>query len=264
MKSIIFFYHRLHGFFSQISLCKSVLIICVICGLYSCHKDLDRKPLNANIGDIQYSTPLGYKQVLAKAYGSYSLVSSTGVGNSDVNVPGITDAATTDFVRAWWNLQELTTDEAKCAWNDANLQTFHNFSWTASNVLIHALYARSLFQITVCNEFIRESTDEKLNSRNIAGKDADDIRQYRAETRFLRAFQYWVLMDLFGNPPFVTENDPIGKYIPPQITRAELFTYIESELKAIESDLVAPKQNEYGRADQAAAWALLTGVLVYI
>src|ERR1019366_9022099 len=80
---------------------------------------------------------------------------------------------------------------------------------------------------------------------------------YRAEARFLRAFQYWVLMDLFGNPALVTENDPIGDYIPKQIQRADLFNYIESELKGVDSNLVAPRQNEYGRADQAAAWALL-------
>lgn len=234
-------------------------MICLLAaqGLSNCTKDLDRQPLNSNTSEIQYSTPLGYKQVLAKAYGSYSLVSSTGVGNSDVNVSGITDAATTDFLRSWWNLQELTTDEAKCAWNDANLQSFHNFSWTANNVLINAIYARSLFQITVCNEFIRESSDEKLNGRNISGHDATDIKYYRAEARFLRAFQYWVLMDLFANPPFVTENDPIGKYIPKQIQRKDLFTYIESELKEIESLLVPAGQNEYGRADQGAAWALL-------
>lgn len=235
-------------------------ILLVAIAAMSCHKDLDRKPTNSNISDVQYSTPLGYKQVLAKVYGSYSLVSSTGVGNSDVNVPGITDAATTDFVRAWWNLQQLTTDEAKCAWNDANLQSFHNFSWTANNVLIHALYARSLFQITVCNEFIRESSDEKLESRGIRGADAEEIRNFRAEARFLRAFQYWVLMDLFGNPPFVTENDPIGKYIPPRITRANLFSYVESELKDIETLLVGARENEYGRADQAAAWALLARI----
>ncbi|WP_217605516.1 RagB/SusD family nutrient uptake outer membrane protein [Chitinophaga sp. GbtcB8] len=222
-----------------------------------CAKDLNLKPLNSNIADVQYATPLGYKQVLAKVYGSYSLVSSTGVGNSDVNVPGITDAGTTDFLRAYWNLQELTTDEAKCAWNDANLQSYHNFNWTSSNIFINALYSRCLFSITICNEFIRESTDEKLASRGIGGKDADDIKHYRAEARFVRAFQYWVLMDLFGQPPFVTDQDPIGKFIPKQISRTELFTYIETELKAIDGELVPPRGNEYGRADQAAAWALL-------
>ncbi|MBC7866911.1 MAG: RagB/SusD family nutrient uptake outer membrane protein [Gloeobacteraceae cyanobacterium ES-bin-316] len=240
----------------------NIVAITVLAGtlFISCTKDLDRKPLNTNIADVQYSTALGYKQVLAKVYGSYSLVSSTGVGVSDVQVPGITDAATTDFVRSWWNMQELTTDEAICAWNDGNLQGFHNFNWTSNNIYVNATYARSLFQITICNEFIRESTNEKLSSRNISGADADNIRRYRAEARFLRAFQYWVLMDLFGNPPFVTENDPIGKYIPKQIKRSDLFLYIESELKAIDADLVPARQNEYARADQAAAWALLARV----
>ncbi|MEO6546979.1 MAG: RagB/SusD family nutrient uptake outer membrane protein [Ferruginibacter sp.] len=233
------------------------MLLLVIVFFSACTKDLDRQPLNSNTSALQYSTPSGYKQVLAKVYGSYSLVSSTGVGNSDMNVAGITDAGVTDFLRSYWNLQELTTDEAVCAWNDVNLQSFHNLNWTASNVLINALYARSLYQITVANEFIRNSTDEKIAAHGITGKDATDIANYRAEARFLRAFQYWVLMDLFANPPFVTEADPIGKYIPKQITRKDLFTYVESELKAVEGTLVAARTNEYGRADQAAAWSLL-------
>jgi len=225
--------------------------------LAACHKDLDLQPINANTSAKQYSTLDGYKQVLAKVYGSYSLVSSTGVGQSDVNIAGITDAGTTDFIRAWWNLQELTTDEAICAWNDPLLLSFHNINWTSANVFINAAYARSLFQITVSNEFIRESTDEKIATRGFKETDAATIRQFRAEARFLRAFQYWVLLDLFGNPPFVAEADPIGKYIPKQIKRADLFDYIESELRSIEGDLAAPRQNEYARADRGAAWALL-------
>lgn len=223
----------------------------------SCKKDLNLSPTNANTADKQYSTPLGYKQVIAKVYGSYSLVSSNGVGESDVNVAGITDAGTTDFVRAYWNMQELTTDNAICAWNDAQLQNFHTLNWTSNNIYNNALYARSLFQITVANEFIRESAPEKVAARGITGADADNIRHYRAEARFLRAYQYWVLMDLYANPPFITDKDPIGKFIPPQTHRPALFAYIESELIAINADLVAPRQNEYARADQAAAWALL-------
>jgi len=232
-------------------------LLAAVALLSSCHKNLDLQPTNANTSERQYGTVAGYKQVLAKVYGAYSLVSSTGVGNSDVNIPGITDAGTTDFVRAYWNLQELTTDNAVCAWNDANLQAFHNINWTSSNVLINALYGRSLYQITVCNEFIRESSDDKIAARGFKDADATTIKQFRAEARFLRAYQYWVLMDLFGNPPFVTEADPIGKYIPKQIKRADLFTCVESELKAIDGELVSARHNEYARADQGAAWALL-------
>jgi hypothetical protein len=130
-------------------------------------------------------------------------------------------------------------------------------SWSSINPIIDGLYYRSLFQITLCNDFIRQSADAMLASRGITGASADTIRHYRAEARFLRAFQYWVLMDLYANPPFVDENSPIATGLPKQIKRTDLFTYIESELKAIDGALVPARKNLYGRADQAAAWALL-------
>jgi len=107
----------------------------------------------------------------------------------------------------------------------------------------------------LCNDFIRECADDRVADRGITGADADNIRQYAREARFLRAFQYWVLMDLYGNPPFVTEASPIGGPPPPQIKRADLFDYVESELLALESDM--PTINEYGRATRAAVQALL-------
>jgi hypothetical protein len=225
--------------------------------LTSCTKNLNREPANTNTADLQYATAAGYKQVLAKVYGSYALISSTGTGASDISVSGISDVGETDFVRLLFNMEELTTDNAICAWNDPYLQPLHNLDIVSSNVYVAAMYDRSFFQITVANDFIRQSTDAAVAARGITGADAENIRQYRAEARFLRAYQYYVLMDLFGNPAFVTENDPVGDYIPKQISRADLFSYIESELKAIDTSLVAPHQNEYARADQAAEWALL-------
>jgi len=68
------------------------------------------------------------------------------------------------------------------------------------------------------------------------------------------------LMDVFGNPPFITDASAIGTVIPPQTTRAVLFTYIESELKALDPLMLAPNKNLYGRADQGAVWALLARV----
>jgi hypothetical protein len=236
---------------------KLALILFTAFSFTACKKDLDLSPANSVTAAEQYSTAAGYKDALAKVYGSYSLVSSNGTGSSDINVAGISDPGETDFLRIFWNVQELSTDEDVCAWNDVNLQAFHNFNWTATNLYTTAMYDRSLFQITVCNEFIRQSSDALIASRGFTGTDAKNIRYYRAEARFLRAFQYWVLMDLFANPPFVTENDPISTFIPPRITRANLFTYIESELKAVDTLMVTPRQNEYARADQAAADALL-------
>lgn len=225
----------------------------------ACTKKLDLVPTNDITADAVYSSAKGYKQALAKVYGAFALTGNTGgTGSPDVSPQIINDEGNSDFLRLYWNLQELTTDEAAWTWqNDAGIRGLHEMSWSSINAIIGGVYYRAFFQITLANDFIRQSSDDKVSSRNITGASADSIRQYRAEARFLRAYQYWVLMDLFANPPLVTEEDPIATGIPKQTNRAELFAYIESELKDIEDDLVAAKTNEYGRADQAAAWALL-------
>ena len=236
---------------------KTTGVFAVLCLVIaqSCTKKLDLKPTNDTTSEVVYSTPAGYKQVLGKVYGSFALTGNQGpAGNGDVQ--GI-DEGFSDFYRLFWKAQELSTDEAVISWGDVGIQDFHNMNWTSNNSFLTGLYYRSLYQITLCNDFIRESADAKLSARNISGADADNIKQYAREARFLRAFQYWVLMDLFGNPPFVTEATAIGGAPPPRATRSEIFNYIESELKAIEPNMPAPRGNEYGRADKGAVWALL-------
>jgi hypothetical protein len=224
-----------------------------------CSKKLDLTPTNDITAAAAYKTPAGYTAAMAKVYGAFALTGNVGgTGQPDISTQIISDEGNSDFLRMWFNLQEITTDEAAWTWEtDAGIQGLHEMSWSSINPIVDGLYYRSFFQITLCNDFIRQSTDANLASRGITGASADTIRNYRAEARFLRAFQYWVLMDLYANPPFVDENSPIATTIPKQIKRADLFTYIESELKAIDGSLVPARKNQYGRADQATAWALL-------
>lgn len=234
---------------------KMLTIGVLLVSLNSCKKgDLNLTPTNDVTSEVVYANPTGYKNSLVKLYATYALTSPSGSDNSDI---GGIDAGFADFLRLFWTSQELTTDEAICAWGDIGIPELVYSNWAADNVFLRGLYSRSLLQITFCNEFIRESTPEKLAARGITGADASEIEKYRAEARFLRAYQYWVLLDGFGNPPFITEADAIGKVSPKQISRAELFTYVESELKAIETTMATPRSNEYGRADQGACWALL-------
>jgi hypothetical protein len=222
----------------------------------SCTKNLDRKPNTGLYADDVYATIDGYKAQLVKVYSAFALTGGSGPASSDL---GGIDAGTSDFLRLYWNAQELSTDEAICAWNDPGVPDFHNMNWTSGNTILTGLYNRCLYQVALVNSFLSESTDAKLSSRGIT--QTDSVKRYIAEARFLRAYQYSVLMDLFGSPPFVTENDPIGgSFLPKQISRSDLFNYIESELKAIEPDLADPRTNEYGRADKAAEWALLARI----
>lgn len=224
----------------------------------SCHKKLDLLPTNDITAETVYSTPTGYKQALVKVYSAFALTGNNTTGQPDIPPQIINDEGNSDFLRLYFNLQELTTDEAAWTWqNDAGIKGLKEMSWGATNPIVNGVYYRSFFQITLANDFIRQAADDKLAQRNITGASADSIRTYKAEARFLRAYQYWVLMDLYANPPFVTEADAIGTTIPRQTARAELFAYIEKELKELETLLPAPKQNQYARADRAVAWALL-------
>lgn len=240
---------------------KKNILILLLAGftilVQSCTKDLDRLPLNDITADQVYSTMTGYRQAFAKVYGSYALTGNVGpAGGNDLQ--GVPDEGNhADFFRTYFYVQELTTDEAVYTWNDAGLPDMHRMNWSSDNPILRGLYYRCFFQITLANEFIRQSAPDRVSARGITGADAAEIERFSQEARFLRAFQYWVLMDVFGNPPFVTEEDAIGSTLPSQIGRSELFNYVESELRDIENLLAEPRANEYGRADRAAAWALL-------
>jgi hypothetical protein len=224
----------------------------------SCFKDLDTIPLDKDVitSAVVYDSPAAYKQVLAKLYAGLALSGQEGpAGQPDIS--GIDEGFST-YIRQYWKAQELPTDEAVIAWNDGTIQDFHQQDWDANNEFVTAMYNRIFYQISLCNEFLRETTNEKLDSRpSTTPALRTDIAKFRAEARFLRALSYWHALDLFRKPPYVTENDQVGSFFPPQASPEQLFSYIESELKAIDAELAAPRANEYARADQACAWMLL-------
>lgn len=205
--------------------------------LISCTDDLNRFPTNATSNDIQYSYVDGYEQSLVTIYSTLSL---------------------NDFLRNYWNMQELTTDEAVSTWDDDGILSYHIFNWTADNISNERVYSAALYNITLCNNFLIEASDKNLSERGFSGTDIETIDLYKSEARFLRAYYFWILMDLYGNPPFPTEESLAQSEAPQQIMRADLFNFIESELREIEDLLTNPGANEYGRTDKAAAWALLS------
>jgi starch-binding outer membrane protein, SusD/RagB family len=237
---------------------KNVLLAAVALTMVtSCAKKLDLFPQNDLTPDKTYSTAAGYKSVLAKIYGGLSITGNQGPSGQPDIAGGLDEGSQVAFIRMFFNCQELPTDEAVVAWNDQTIKDFHNLKWTSGDPFLKGIYARPIYNITLINEYLRESSDAKLAERGITGNDAADIKKSRAESRFLRAFNYWVMLDLFGKSTFIDETNLIGTDLPGEKSRTELFTYIESELKAIDAELAPVKTMEYGRVDQGAAWALL-------
>lgn len=236
---------------------KLMLALVVAAAATSCAKKLDLFPQNDLTPATTYSNAAGYKSVLAKVYGGLSITGNQGPSGQPDIAGGLDEGSQVAFIRMLFNCQELPTDEAVVAWNDQTIHDFHDMKWTSGDPFLKGIYARPIYNITLGNEYLRESTDDKLASRGITGNDAVEIKKARAEVRFLRAFNYWVMLDLFGKSTFITETNLVGTDLPGQITRTDLFTYIETELKAIDADLAPAKTIEYGRVDQSAAWALL-------
>lgn len=210
-------------------------------GATSCVNDLNLQPIDPSTVQT-FNEP----EVFAKVYASWALSGQQGAaGNNDIDID---DEGRFSLFRTLWVTQELPTDEAVCAWGDAEVVTMNRSAFSSSNLALKGLYARLYFVVTIANHYLEQTTG-MTSDNNIVKK--------RAEVRFLRALAYYYLMDVFGNVPFTTE---ISATAPPQIKRADLFTWIESELKAIEPDMYAAKQAPYYRLDVTADWLLLSRI----
>ena len=217
--------------------------------LTSCLKDLDQDPSidPDSINESSVQNNLDYaKQTLAKVYASLALTGQKGPSNSP-DIQGL-DEGTTQFSRLLFYHQELPTDEAVVAWSDPGVPDFHNMNWTSSNGITEAMYYRLAQTVSFANAFI-------VNNQN---SSFEEMKKYGvAEARFVRAYAYYYLMDLFGDTAITTDvKEKLTEK--EKATRTQVFEFIESELKAIEADLKEPRTNEYGRVDKAAAWALLS------
>ena len=236
----------------------TVIFAVMGCLLASCFGDLDTMPLDNNqlVGEKVYSTADGYTGVLAKCYGSLILTGQKGGDGGDGDIEGANEGYS-GYVRLMFYLQELSTDNFLMPSSSNGLRKCLNLQWDASNTsVIRWTYQRLYMSIAYSNELLRECTEEKLKSRGLWSQLGSECNAYRAEARFIRAYCYATLCDLFGAVPYIDEKTGV-KDIPEQWTRKQIFDYAEGELKAIAKDLKAPGANVYGRVDQVAAWFLL-------
>lgn len=221
--------------------------------MQACKKQLNQTPKYGLNNEAVYSDPDNYIHVLAKIYSGLSLTGLNGpAGNGDIS--GI-DEGFSSYVRVLFNLQEVPTDEAVCGWNDPGIPELNKMTWSAENSFVKGMYYRIYYQLTICNEFLREASAEKVEERGFSEADKNKIAMYREEVRFLRALTYSHAIDLFGNVPFITEENKVGSGLPEKIARKDLFDYVESELLDIENRITVTP--EYGRAGKAAVQMLL-------
>ena len=234
----------MNKFFKYMQFAAAALLIAG--GLTSCINDLDVDPIDPSLQSNV--TP---EQLFNKCYSVFATSGNNG-GDDNVDVDGL-DGGFQHKYRQMWNSNELTTDEAICGWGDEGIPSYCHNSYDASHPMLRGYYYGLSIGITFCNQYLNVYADYDATMT--------------AEVRFLRAFQFYLLTDAFGNVPFTTA---ISGENPEQYSRAQVCEFIEKELKAIigedsEDNATilkdpAPKKYGdagYGRIDKAAAWMLL-------
>ena len=104
-----------------------------------------------------------YEQLIARVYSGLAVSGQQGpAGNPDIQ--GI-DEGFSQYLRLYWELEELPTDEAVIGWNDQGLPPLNTDTWTAQSRMVVAMYYRIFFQVVMANEFLRETSDSALASR---------------------------------------------------------------------------------------------------
>lgn len=223
----------------------------------ACIGDLDTLPLNPSDSTsetVYGADESGYIAGLTKLYFNF-------VSNETTDLQ-VSDAGASELVRAFWTVQEVTSDACKCAWeNDAWVRAMNTNTWSdADNDATYAVYVRTLQGIAYTNEYLRQTASDRLSDRGVSSELATKIQGFRAEARFLRAYFYWMALDVFGDVPFTTENSPFGGGVnPKQASRKDVFDYCISELTALAADdspMPAARSN-YPRADKGAVLGLL-------
>jgi len=233
-------------------------VLVVFFALASCEDTLDLEPRGEQqlAADV-LADPATYEGLAAKVYAGL-ILGGQGGGDADADIAGI-DGGFSNYLRLYWKHQELSSDEALIAWDDGTIKDFQRHTWNDGSEFIRAMYSRISYQIALANDFLKNSSEASLDANGVPSDARSEIREYRNEVRFLRAYSYYHAMDLFGNFGFQDETtDPT---VPGRlITRSELFEYVESELLAVEEVIAPARTNGYGRVDQGAVWMTLAKI----
>jgi starch-binding outer membrane protein, SusD/RagB family len=95
--------------------------------------------------------------------------------------------------------------------------------------------------------------------------DQQNVKQYVAEVKFLRAYAYFNIVNLWGDAPLITAYDSVtnNNYFP-RTPAASIWAFVEQDLKDAAAGLpVTYDQADLGRATSGAAIALLGKTYLY-
>lgn len=143
-------------------------------------------------------------------------------------------------------MKEMLTDDFVAGGADRgdniDLQQLNEFTFDAEQDYIQAMFTSLYTLIYKCNVVLGHVEEE--------GGDEVALRS-RAEAKVLRAWAYFDLISMWGNPPLVDHELAASEYSRPNATTEELWALVEQDLtEAISSGKLPQKSN----SDDNTVW----------
>lgn len=185
-----------------------------------------------------------------------ALAAMTGIYSRMISSNGFADGGSLSITF----LCGLSSDELKNYSNNTSVAQFFTNSLLPTNPIIASNFWNEPFQYIYSANAILEG----LNNPN--GVSAAMKEQLNGEAKFVRAFCYFYLVNIFGDVPIIMTTDYRANTVAPRSAKDEVYSQIISDLKDAQSFLPGDfsKSNyERVRPTKSAATALLARVYLF-
>lgn len=223
---------------------KCLVAVSLLITANGCKKGLDLVNKSAYTYDTYFASDDAIKQAVIADYAT-------------LLHPGL-------WAREWYFIYDLLGYEAK---NDAPLQgdilSLAQYNFGSNQPQLDIMWA-SLYRLIMRSNVVidRANAWKPANSAELA-----DQKQYIAEAKFLRAYAYFNLVNVYGRVPLRTAYQPLptpDQVNLPRAAVADIWAFVEQDLKDAEATLpVSYSSTDYGRATMGAAVALLGKSYLY-
>ena len=156
----------------------------------------------------------------------------------------------------YWTIQDETADilvKPNKPYGFGIDKYLHLHTWTSESHIFGNVWTAAYGGITNCNRLLHQIESGQIP---LEGETRDAVV---GEIKVLRASYYYVLVDIFGNVPIVTEYDVPQGFLPDQNTRLQVYDFVVDEITSSIPNLSEENNTEtYGRFNNKwAAYALL-------
>ncbi len=217
---------------------SSAFVLAVVMPACSSHDDLRSCPYDKFFSEtLEGDANVLYDRAYAVMRSTDMTVTHSADALAGCNIKG-TDATMSDFIRCLFDLNELASDEAICAWGDSGVSKFISDRPQEVSPSTAGFFLRLLSGIRIADIYLSQ----------YAGED----KQRDAEVRLLRALYHLYLLDTFG-------DCGVSVGLPPDVSA---FDFIEEDAKEALLDLPMPdkcgEENPmYGRMNRGVAMSVL-------